>query len=59
MVYDAVGKKSLLPPEEEEDVKGQQKLTESDKEVARWKLILRLGAALIWVDACSSFATSV
>ena len=36
MVYDAVGKKSLLPPEEEEDVKGQQKLTERDKEVVSW-----------------------
>ena len=72
MVYDAVGTKSLLPREKEEDAKGQQKLTERDKEVvssfsplrvsatlcnqpftqARWKLIMRLGAALIWVDAC-------
>jgi hypothetical protein len=72
MVYDAVGTKSSLPQEDEEDVKGQQKLTERDKEVvralllsdpsnqglsvytqARWKLIMRLGAALIWVDACT------
>ena len=73
MVYDAVGSKSSLPREKEEDAKGQQKLTERDKEVvsfpsfpvptqavkptrlhtqARWKLITRLGAALIWVDAC-------
>lgn len=70
MVYDAVGTKSSLPQEKEEDIKGQQKLTERDKEIvrvsrcparreltpysqARWKLIMRLGAALIWVDACA------
>ena len=72
MVYDAVGVKSSLPQEKEEDVRGQQKLTERDKEVvrlpsfsslieralmfctqARWKLTMRLGAALIWVDACT------
>jgi hypothetical protein len=71
MVYDAVGTKSSLPREKEEDVKGQQKLTERDKAVvivyscssraseltvytqARWKLIMRLGATLIWVDACA------
>ena len=35
MVYDAVGTKSSLPQEKEEDVKGQQKLTERDKEVVR------------------------
>ena len=33
MVYDAVGTKSLLPREKEEDAKGQQKLTEHDKEI--------------------------
>jgi len=32
MVYDAVGTKSSLPQEKEEDIKGQQKLTERDKE---------------------------
>ena len=35
MVYDAVGIKSSLPQEKEEDIKGQQKLTERDKEVVR------------------------
>jgi len=35
MVYDAVGTKSSLPQEKEEDVKGQQKLTERGKEVVR------------------------
>jgi len=33
MVYDAVGTRSSLPREKEEDVKGQQKLTERDKEI--------------------------
>ena len=40
MVYDAVGTKSSLPREKEEDVRGQLKLTERDKEVVsalpRW-----------------------
>ena len=35
MVYDAVGTKSSLLQEKEEDVKGQQKLSEHDKEVVR------------------------
>ena len=35
IVYDAVGAKSSLPREKEEDVKGQQKLTERDKTVVR------------------------
>ena len=35
MVYDAVGMKSSLPQEKEEDARGQQKLTERDKEVVR------------------------
>ena len=35
MVYDAVGTKSSLPQENEEDVKGQQKSSEHDKEVVR------------------------
>ena len=35
MVYDAVGTKNSLPQEKEEDIKGQQKLTERDKEVVR------------------------
>jgi len=35
MVYDAVGTKSSLPQEKEEDIKGQQKLTERDKEIVR------------------------
>lgn len=69
MVCDAVGTKSSLQQEKEENVKGQQESTENDREVvsfpfsplritglqftqARWKLIMRLGAALIWVDAC-------
>ena len=36
MVYDAVGTKSSLPQEKEEDIKGQQKLTERDKEIVRF-----------------------
>ena len=35
MVYDAVGAKSSLLQEKEEDVKGQEKLTERDKIVVR------------------------
>ncbi|KAF9648747.1 Arv1-domain-containing protein [Thelephora ganbajun] len=44
IVYDAVGTKSSLPQEKEED--GLTFYTQ-----ARWRLIMRLGAALIWVDA--------
>ena len=35
MVYDAVGTKSSLPQEKEEDIKGQQKSTEHDKEIVK------------------------
>lgn len=41
MVYDAVGTKSSLPQEKEEDIKGQQKLTERDKEIVRSFLFLQ------------------